>query len=99
LRKAVEAATESISLAQLQYDEGWIDFDRVNNLQRDLVIQQDESVAAQADVAFGLIRIYRALGGGWQLRCGGGTCLADITPVEDEACGRLSCCSDGPSDR
>ena len=70
LKKTVEAAQESVSLAQLQYEQGWIDFDRVNNLQRDLVIQQDASVAAQADVAFGMIRIYRALGGGWQMRCG-----------------------------
>jgi len=70
LKTAVDAATESVSLAQLHYGQGWIDFDRVNNLQRDLVIQQDESVAAQADVALGLIRVYRALGGGWQLRCG-----------------------------
>ncbi len=69
LKKAVIAATESVSLAQLHYGQGWIDFDRVNNLQRDLVLQQDESVAAQADVALGLIRVYRALGGGWQLRC------------------------------
>jgi outer membrane protein TolC len=69
LRKAVKAAEESVSLAQLHYAQGWIDFDRVNNLQRDIVIQQDSWVAAQADVAFGLIRIYRALGGGWQIRC------------------------------
>ena len=70
LKKTVKAAAESVWLAQLHYGQGWIDFDRVNNLQRDLVIQQDESVAAQADVALGLIRVYRALGGGWQLRCG-----------------------------
>jgi len=69
LKKTVKAAEESVSLAQLHYSQGWIDFDRVNNLQRDLVIQQDKSVAAQADVALGLIRVYRALGGGWQLRC------------------------------
>lgn len=66
LRKAVDASIESVALAQLQYDEGWIDFDRLNNLQRELVLQQDESVAAKADVAFALIRIYRSLGGGWQ---------------------------------
>jgi outer membrane protein TolC len=70
LREAVKAAEESVSLAQLHYQQGWIDFDRVNNLQRDFVVQQDASIAAQADVAFALIRIYRALGGGWQIRCG-----------------------------
>ena len=70
LRKAVEAAAESVALAQLHYQQGWIDFDRVNNLQRDLATQQDAFVAAQADVAFGLIRIYRALGGGWKVFCG-----------------------------
>ncbi len=70
LKQAVDATAESVALAQLHYSEGWIDFDRVNNLQRDLVIQQDQSVAAQADVAYGLVRVYRALGGGWQVRCG-----------------------------
>jgi hypothetical protein len=69
LAKTVEAAAESVSLAQLHYQQGWIDFDRVNNLQRDLANQQDALVAAEADVALALIRIYRALGGGWQLRC------------------------------
>ena len=66
LAAAVEASLESLFLAQLHYDEGWIDFDRLNNLQVELVSQQDQAIAARADVIFALIRIYRALGGGWQ---------------------------------
>jgi len=66
LAAAVDASLESLSLAQLHYDEGWIDFDRLNNLQVELVSQQDAAIAAKADVIFALIRIYRALGGGWQ---------------------------------
>ena len=66
LAAAVDASLESLSLAQLHYDEGWIDFDRLNNLQVELIAQQDEAIAARADVTFALIRIYRALGGGWQ---------------------------------
>lgn len=68
LRKTVAATKESLALAQVHYNEGWIDFDRVNNLQQDLVPQQDDFVAARADVALALIRVYRTLGGGWQLR-------------------------------
>jgi NodT family efflux transporter outer membrane factor (OMF) lipoprotein len=71
LAETVKAAAESVTLAQVQYQQGWIDFDRVNNLQRDLAAQEDAWAAARADVAFGLIHIYRALGGGWQLRCPG----------------------------
>jgi len=89
LKKTVNAATESVSLAQLHYSQGWIDFDRVNNLQRDLVIQQDASVAAEADVALGLIRVYRALGGGWQLRCRPMLDITEGPTVDVESLARL----------
>jgi NodT family efflux transporter outer membrane factor (OMF) lipoprotein len=70
LRKTVAATQESVRLADTQYREGLIDFDRVNNLQRQLVTQQDDLARAQAQVALNLIAIYRALGGGWQIRYG-----------------------------
>jgi len=67
LQKAFEATTASLSLARVHYAQGWIDFDRVNNLQRDFILRQDELIAAQADVALAMIRVYRTLGGGWEL--------------------------------
>ena len=68
LEKAVTAAGRSVKTAALQYGKGKIDYDRVFILEANLVRLQDEHVRAQADVAIGLIRVYKALGGGWQIR-------------------------------
>ena len=78
LERGVAATVESVQIVTRQYQEGKIDFDRVNNLQRDLVVQQDALAVAQADVALGLIGIYRAMGGGWQIR------LDQYTPLNGE---------------
>jgi hypothetical protein len=40
-------------------------------LQGDLVRKQDQLAAAQGDVVTSLISVYKALGGGWQIRCPG----------------------------
>jgi hypothetical protein len=34
-----------------------------------LVGQQDKLAVASGDIAIGLIQVYKALGGGWQIRC------------------------------
>ncbi len=65
---SVTATERSVELALTQYREGAIDFNRVFNLQSTLVEQQDQLAAAQANVVTSLIRVYKALGGGWQLR-------------------------------
>ncbi len=88
LTRSVAAATESVSLAEIQYRLGAIDFDRVNNLQRDLTVLQDSLAVARTNVALGLVGIYRALGGGWQIRLGATTpaavAVADEIPVPDD---------------
>ena len=43
---------------------------RVLNTQRSLLLQQDHSTITRADIAGNLISMYRASGGGWQLRAG-----------------------------
>ena len=72
LQFSVIATERSVELALTQYREGAIDFNRVFNLQSTLVEQQDQLAAAQANVATSLIRVYKALGGGWQLRLADG---------------------------
>src|SRR5262245_51972867 len=69
LERAVAAARESVELALVQYREGKVDFIRVFVIERELVRQQDQLARARGEVAQGLIGIYRALGGGWQIRC------------------------------
>jgi NodT family efflux transporter outer membrane factor (OMF) lipoprotein len=82
LREGVEASGRSVELALRQYREGTTDFNRVFNLQSILVSQQDELAAAQADVTLSLVRIYKALGGGWRIRFGQGAPYELVAPEQ-----------------
>jgi NodT family efflux transporter outer membrane factor (OMF) lipoprotein len=44
------------------------DYTRVAQLEQNLVVLQDTLAQAQGEIALGLIQVYRALGGGWQIR-------------------------------
>jgi outer membrane protein TolC len=67
LVKSVKASERFASLTLTQYKGGRTDFNRVYNAEDLLVKQQDRLATAQQDVALNLIRVYRALGGGWEL--------------------------------
>ena len=69
LRKSAEASAKSVELVRIQYKEGATDFGRVFVLEANLVQAQDNLIASQADIAIALTSVYKALGGGWQLRC------------------------------
>lgn len=70
LLEAVNASERSVELSLIQYRVGAVDFIRVNLAQTELVQQQDSLIVAQAAIALGAVRAYRALGGGWELRDG-----------------------------
>ena len=70
LSESVEAAQRSVDLALLQYRDGVADYQRVLDTQQALVAQQDLKTARQGEIATNLIAMYRALGGGWQIRQG-----------------------------
>jgi NodT family efflux transporter outer membrane factor (OMF) lipoprotein len=82
LQEGVTASERSVELALTQYREGATDFNRVFNLQSVLVSQQDELAAAQASVTLSLVRIYKTLGGGWQVRYGQGAPHEFVAPEE-----------------
>jgi NodT family efflux transporter outer membrane factor (OMF) lipoprotein len=82
LREGVGASARSVELALVQYREGTTDFNRVFNLQSILVSQQNELATAQATVTLNLVRIYKALGGGWQIRFGQGASNELVAPDE-----------------
>ena len=71
LRTSADWADQSLVLAEQQYYGGATDFNRVFNIQQTLTQQQDQSAVAEGSVANNLILLYRALGGGWQIRLGG----------------------------
>jgi NodT family efflux transporter outer membrane factor (OMF) lipoprotein len=61
-------AEKAVKIALAQYTAGVIDLTRVTLLQQTLVTQQDTLAQAQGEIGTGLIQVYRALGGGWQIR-------------------------------
>jgi len=45
------------------------DFNRVALVEQNLVQQQDLLAQSRGEISLGLIDVYKALGGGWQIRC------------------------------
>ncbi len=70
LSESVESAKRSVELSLIQYREGATDYQRVLDSQAFLVLQQDKLTLSLGDVPTSLIAVYKALGGGWQIREG-----------------------------
>lgn len=66
LLKAVESAAMAVSLAQDQYQNGLVDFSNVIDAQRSLLSLQDQLADSEGTITQNIIRLYKALGGGWQ---------------------------------
>lgn len=81
LATSVASAEKAVQVAAIQYRGGLTDYNRVATLQQNLVQQQNLYAQAQSSIALGLIQVYRALGGGWDLRLSGATAVAPIPPA------------------
>jgi NodT family efflux transporter outer membrane factor (OMF) lipoprotein len=68
-QESVEAQQSSVKEAMSQYNNGLTDFNRVAVIEEQLVGRQNQLAQSQGEIALGLIQVYRALGGGWQIRC------------------------------
>ncbi len=66
LKRATEAAAKAVQLAQDQYKAGLVDFSDVLVAQRSLLSLEDELAISEGTVTGNLVRLYKALGGGWQ---------------------------------
>ncbi|HEY2826982.1 MAG TPA: TolC family protein, partial [Pirellulales bacterium] len=84
MQRSVEAAAKAVQLAITQYRAGLVDFNRVALLEQNLVQQQDLLAQALGDIDQGLVHTYRALGGGWEIRCGG---QGDYSEADAESAG------------
>ncbi len=65
LQSAATAAANSNLLAQHRYSSGLIDFQTVLQTQRTLLATQDSVASTDADISADHVRLYKALGGGW----------------------------------
>lgn len=68
LGESVTAASRTVDITREQYTQGEVDFTPVFLFESILTQQQDQLAVSQGDIALGLIGVYRALGGGWQIR-------------------------------
>ena len=67
LNQSVASYREAVRLANLRYQSGTTDFQRVIDTQRSLLTYQNQLVQAEANVVNNVITLYRAMGGGWQM--------------------------------
>jgi NodT family efflux transporter outer membrane factor (OMF) lipoprotein len=80
---SVNDAEKAVTIVLAQYKAGTIDFTRVTQLEQALVQQQDVLTQAQGEIVTGLIQVYKALGGGWQIRLTG--CEITALPPQSES--------------
>lgn len=66
LRIAAEAAHNAAELARQRFDSGLIDFQIVLDTQRTALVTQQSVAATAADLNADHVRLYKALGGGWE---------------------------------
>ncbi|MEN6405454.1 MAG: efflux transporter outer membrane subunit [Thermoguttaceae bacterium] len=67
LNESVDSAQKAVDIVFKEYRVGTVDFNRVALIEQNLVQQQDLQAQSHGEISQGLIRVYRALGGGWQL--------------------------------
>jgi outer membrane protein TolC len=77
LAQSAAAAKTSLDLAFIQYSHGSTDFTTVLTAQQSLLTSQDSLASAIGSIALNLVGLYRALGGGWEIREG-----EDILPPQ-----------------
>src|SRR5262249_968464 len=80
LATSVTAARTALRLATLQYREGTVDFTTVLTAQTTLLNQQNGVAGRLGTISTRLVGVYRALGGGWEIREG-----QDLLPGEIKA--------------
>jgi multidrug efflux system outer membrane protein len=66
LRNAAEAAANAALMARQRYTSGLVDFQTVLETQRSLLNTQDAVASSTTDLSADHVRLYKALGGGWQ---------------------------------
>ena len=59
---------------------GTVDFNRLATIETNLVTAQLSQAQARASIALGLVQVYRALGGGWEIRLGQGAASGSPQP-------------------
>ena len=70
LTQAAEAARRSTALSLIQYKSGETDYTTVLSTEQAQLSVEDSVASSRGNVLLGMIGLYRALGGGWEIRKG-----------------------------
>ncbi len=81
LARSAESARGSLDLAAAQYRGGAVDFTTVLTSQQALLNEQDRLVSTLGEISRNLVGVYRAMGGGWQIREGTDLIPEDLKEV------------------
>jgi outer membrane protein TolC len=84
LDRGVAAAKRSTEISLLRYQEGFSDYQRVLQAQQSLFTQQTRYITARSNTVRSLTALYKALGGGWEVRNGRGFVDEDTLQVMNE---------------
>lgn len=66
LRHAVNASRQAAQLARQRFESGLVDFQKVLDTERTRLTTEDALATTEAEGITALVRLYKALGGGWQ---------------------------------
>lgn len=67
LQLAVNSARSARELALVQYNSGLVDFQTVVTADRQLISLEDSLALSEGELTANLVRLYKALGGGWSV--------------------------------
>lgn len=72
LGQSTQAAKGALRVALLQYQDGTRDFTTVLTAEQNLLLAENNLAVATGNISTGLVSVFHALGGGWQIRDGNG---------------------------
>jgi NodT family efflux transporter outer membrane factor (OMF) lipoprotein len=78
LAQSTAAAKKSLDLAVLLYQAGLTDFTTILISQKALLSEQDKLAVTLGTISGSLVGVYRALGGGWEIREGNDLVPSDV---------------------
>ena len=79
LARSAAYAYSATSIQEKLFLDIKADVNRVFTLESTLIQAQDQVAVARGNIALNLINVYRALGGGWEVRCQEGYCRPDAS--------------------
>jgi outer membrane protein TolC len=81
LESSVVAAARTVEITSDQFKQGVVDFTPVFLFEGTLADQQDQLALAEGQIALNLVDLYRAVGGGWEMRLRKPTTMPTTRPT------------------